>query len=179
MEPAIKETLEQVSDATLEQPVTITVDVIPQYWLEQKLQQWGLLPKKRVFTLRPIYLGTLIKISKILLSLDLKLPETDAGNSGGKLLEANYQAIEKHGESLAIIVAYAIRNTNRRVDRRLVRFILQNFTSKELMGVLSLVLKQMNLTSFMTSIISVRGLNVLESPKAAPVPNANGNEVSL
>lgn len=173
-----KETLQQVSDVTLEQAVTITVDIHPQYKVTALLQRWGILPAKRVFTLKPIYLGTLIRISKLLLSVELKLPEKKQ-SSGPGLLEANYNAICEHGYSLAEIVALALQNNRHGANPKLIAFIMDNFTSNEIMGVLTIVLKQMDLTSFMTSIISVRGLNVLDNQKAAPATLANGEEVSL
>lgn len=178
MENNEKRTLENVSDTTLEAPQVITVDVNPVNKLHAYLQKWGIAKKKRAFTLKPIYLGTLVKISKILLSIDIKLPGDQENNKAGKLLDANYHAITEHSESMATIIALAIQNDKRPVSKRLVQFILNNFSSKEVLAVLSLVLHQMDLTSFMSSIISVRGLNVLESQIAAPVIAASSEEVS-
>lgn len=175
----ITTTLEQVSDATLAQPITITVDVFPQTKVQRLLQHWGIAPKKKGFVLHPICLGSLIKISKIILGIELKLPDSKGEYTNGNLLNANYEAIEKHGGSLAQIIAVAIQNNKHPVNEKMVRFILQNFTTKEMMGVLSLVLKQMDLTNFMSSIILVRGLNVLDSQTIAPVSLAKENEMSL
>jgi len=80
---------------------------------------------------------------------------------------------------MASVVALAIRNCDTPADTRLVNFILRNFTTKELMGVLAIVVKQMDLTSFMSSIISVKGLNVLANQDHAPVTSVNGTGVSL
>lgn len=168
----MKETLEKVSDAILEQPMTITVDVIPQNWYQTKLQQWGITAKQRVYQLRPLTLGTLIRISRILLGINMALPDRD------RILEVNYETIDKHGEKLAKIIALAIRNNRQEADKGLIRFILQNFSSKEMFGVLGLVVQQMDLTSFMSSIISIKGMNVL-AEKSAGATSANGKEVSL
>ena len=109
----------------------------------------------------------------------MKLPDSKGEYTNGNLLNANYEAIEKHGGSLAQIIAVARQNNKYPVNEKRVRFILQNFTTKEMMGVLSLVLKQMDLTNFMSSIILVRGLNVLDSQTIAPVSLAKENEMSL
>lgn len=172
-------TLAAVSDATTDSTINIVVDINPQNNIEKWLQHWGILPCKKGFEIKPICLGTLFKISKILLSIELKMPDLKGENANGNLLDANYQAIVKHSGSMAEIVALAIQNDKHRVSKKLVTFILNNFTAKEMLGVLSLVLKQMDLTSFMSSIISIRGLNVLESPTVASVITANENEMSL
>jgi hypothetical protein len=173
-----QETLEQVSDVTLDKTLTITVDVQAQSWYRRLLQKWGILPKKRVFELKPAYLGTLVRISRILLSIDLKRFGAKEDQTS-HLLEMNYQAIVNHSGHLAEIVALAISNKDKEPPASLVSFIIRNFTTQEMLGVLGLVLKQMDLTSFMSSIISVRGLNVLERQPAAPATPVNGTEVSL
>lgn len=172
-----KETLQQVSDTTLEQPVTITVDVEPQGALHKILQKWGVLPKKRVFVIKPIYLGTLVRVSKLILSLGIKLP--DKNSDTASLMEANYQAIADHSYTMAEIVALAIQNNRQSPDPKLIAFVMNNFTAREMMTVLTVVLRQMDLKNFMSSIISVRGLNVLVSQTAAPVMPVSGTEVSL
>jgi hypothetical protein len=159
-----KETLSQVSDATAQEPITIDVDVKPVNKVHGKLQKWGILPKKRSFTLNPITMGSLVKISKLLLDIDMDVYKAD------RLLESNYEAISKHGETMAKIVAIAITNTKPGPSKRLVSFIVFNFTTKELLYVLSIVMKQMDLTSFMSSIISVKGMNILETKTASAVP---------
>lgn len=174
----MNDTLQQVADTALDQPLTITVDVAPQYWWQRWLQQWRIWPKKKQFQLRPLYLGTLLRISRILLAIQWKMPGKEEAHQPN-LLELNYEALQNHSGHLAQVVALAITNTDRAPSPALTRFILQNFTSKELMGVLALVLKQMDLSSFMISITSVKGLNVLEMPAPASAIGASGEEVSL
>ena len=175
-----QETLARVSETTLQEPVSLSVDIFPGSAWQRKLQQWGWIPKQRVFTIRPIYLGTLVRISKLLLSIEFNLPDGSKDPlKAGQLLDTNYQAILQHSHTLASIVALAIQNNDKEPDRQLVAFVLRYFTTQEMMGVLGLVLKQMDLSSFMSSIISVRGLNVLENQTVAPAISANGQEVSL
>jgi hypothetical protein len=173
-----KETLLQVSETTLDKPDTIEVDVNPVSRFHALMQRWGIAKKKRVFVLKPIYLGTLIRISKLILSVDLHIPHNGEGQTTREMLEANYHSIIKHGETLAEIVALAIQNSKEEAKPELVQFILHNFTSSELVNVLILVLKRMNLSNFMTSIISVRGMNVLGSQTVVPAIAVNGAEVS-
>lgn len=168
----MEETLKAVADTTLETPDVIEVDIQPQSRIETILQKWGVLPKKRVFELKPVYYGTLIRISKLLLSLKFD-------TSGDKsMLESNYQAIIDNGEALAEIIALAIQNDEHKVKPGLKKLVLNNFTAAEMGKVLPLVVKRMDLTNFMLTIISAKGLNVLAMNKPVIVENAETSEVS-
>jgi len=163
--------LSKVADATLQQPVLIEVDIIPINIVHRYLQRWKLLPCKRRFTIRPICFGSLIRISRLILSIDVSV--FDLKN----LLDSNYKAIEQHAGTMAEVVAVAIQNDRHEPSRHLVNFILRNFTAQEMQKVMAIVLQQMNVTSFMTSIISMRGMNVLDVP-AASASNVSASEVS-
>jgi hypothetical protein len=165
------ETLSKAADATVQEPVVIEVDINPQGFLHRLLQKWKWLPRKRKFVIEPIKMGSLIRISKLMLSIDMSV--FDMRN----LLESNYKAIDKHASTMARIVAVAIQNNKHQPSEKLVEFVLNNFTSHELRMVASMVLKQMDVTSFMSSIISIKGTNVLEM-QAATAPGAKENEVS-
>lgn len=150
------ETLQKVGEAILQEPIRFEIDVIPQNFIERKLQDWGIRPRTKVYSIRPIVLGNLIRISKIISKIDVSALKE------GNLLEGNYKIMEKDGEGLARIVAIAISNTKAGPPERLVKFLLWNFTSAELAGIVLLVLRQMGLQNFMNTIISIRGLNVLD-----------------
>ncbi len=175
-----KEILEQVSDIAAGTEVIITVDIRPVNTIHRIAQSIRLAPKKRVFIIGHLVLGTLIRVSKLLLSLDVKTGLLDKDKIlGSKMLDASYNAIASHGETLAKIVALSIHNNSKPVSKDMVKFIERNFTSSEMLGVLKLVLRQMDLSNFLSSIISVRGLNVLEIPEPVIATNASEAEVSL
>lgn len=163
--------LKSVSDVATQKPVELEVDILPENIIHEYLQKWKLLPRKRQFTIQPITYGNLIRISKLLLGIDMKV--FDMKNP----LESNYLAISQYAETIATVVATAIHNRKCEPPPSLTTFILFNFTSEEMLHTLGIVLKQMNVSGFMTSIISVRGLNVLESA-VANATSANKNEVS-
>jgi hypothetical protein len=154
------EVLKQVSDVATQKPIEMDVDIQPVNIVHRYLQRWKVMPTKRTFTIRPITYGNLIRISNLLLSIDMKV--FDMKN----LLDSNYNAITKHAESVAKVVAIAIHNNRDEPPASVTRFVLFNFTSQEMMSTLNIVLQQMNVTGFMYSIISIRGLNVLESGTA-------------
>lgn len=162
--------LQQVSDATLQSPVTITVDIHPANRLHAFMQKRGMLPKTKAFEIKPAFLGTLIRISAILVSIEFVVPKGE--NEHSNLLKANYDTILNHGKAMAEVIALAIRNCDKEPDKLLVKFILRNFNTQEMFTVLSLVVNKMDLKNFMTSIISIKGLNVLETKKNANVSDA-------
>lgn len=157
--------LKNVADASTDKPVIITVDIFPQNRLHRFLLENKLIKNKRTFELRCVKMGTLIKISRLLLTIDITFFNKE------KLLESNFIAADKYAETLAECVALAIHNRKSEVPRSLVSFILTNFSTAELCHVLMLVIKQMDVSNFMTSIISIRGVNILANPTAS-VPNA-------
>jgi hypothetical protein len=157
-----KETLQAVASATIQEPVVMDVDIKPQSRFFALLQHWGIRPKKRTLIIEPIVLGNLIRISKLLIEVDMNVFDLK------DLLESNYQAISKYGDIISRIVAIAIHNKKDAPPKSLEAFISYNFTPQELLSVLGIVVQQMNVTGFMSSIISIKGFSVLESREMSP-----------
>jgi hypothetical protein len=149
-----------VADTATDRPIEINVEILPANRVYAFLQAKGLYPKVKKFIIRPITLGNLIRISKLLLGIDMTIFDRSA------ILESNYLLIERHTRQLAQIVAIAIHNSRQEPPESLVNLVVDNFSSKELLGTIHIVLKQMDISNFMSSIISVRGLNVLDRTKA-------------
>ncbi len=164
-----KEILSQVSEKVLQESVTITVDIRPSNWFESIMQRMGLMKSKRVFTVHPITMGTLLRISKYLLSIKVDMSVKD--------LRRSYMVISEHAETMATIIAIAIQNSKRGPDKKLINLIMDNFKSKELLGVCAVILYQMDPLNFLNTITSMTGLNILES-RDADVQTAKKNGVS-
>lgn len=165
----MEEVLKKVSDTVVQQPVQLEVDIRPAGRAHAWLQRIGLMPRKRTLTISPITFGNLIRASDLILGIDPKRFNMD------NLLQSNYEAIRDHGQAIARIVAIAIHNGRKEPPAGLIRFILDHFTSHELMTVMSVVLRQMNISDFMTTIISVRGLNVLQTEMS---PADQGSQIA-
>lgn len=160
--------LQQTADAILQTGVTITVDVQARTWYERLLQKWKLQKSKRVFVVKPLVLGSLVRISKLLLSIDNSLLTKELLDEKQKfqLLNVNYDLMQKHSEAMARIMAIAVTNSKAEPSEQLVNFFLYNLTPAELRKVFGVVVMQLDVVGFTSSIISVRGLNVLEvNPK--------------
>lgn len=152
----MKDILQKTTDTLLDRAVTFTVSVEPKNKLHRLLQHWKIKPKVRTFMIQPLNFGTMIKISRVLLDIDVSVfRQTNA-------LDAVYKVLDTNGDKIASIVAMAFVNRKRDPDASLIEFIKDNFTSKELLQALMIVLNQMDVTSFMSSIVSMRGLNLLQ-----------------
>jgi hypothetical protein len=165
--------LSEVADTVLDEPVVLTVDVRPQSRLHALLMKWKLLPEKKVFQVRPICMGSLIRISRLILSID-------AGKVDFKnMLESNYRFVDQYAETAAQVIAIAITNSKQKPSGRLVKFILHNFSSSELLSTILIVVRQMGVQNFMSSIISLRGLSVLEDAVSPEVsPTGQGSQIA-
>jgi hypothetical protein len=163
MEEKVKDILGQVADTTLSKAVELSVDIRPRNKIHRWLQTKKWRPAKRMLYIHPAFLGTLIRISKLLLSIDLAVLTKD------NLLDGNYKLAREHGHKMAMIIAAAVHNRESEPPDKLVEFITWNFSTVELMNVVAIVTRQLGVTSFMSSIISMKGLNVLDSE-----PRKNG-----
>ncbi|MGN6352817.1 MAG: hypothetical protein ACTHLB_05475 [Parafilimonas sp.] len=113
---------------------------------------------KKLYHIPQLNLFTMIRISKEVVQMD-----TDILNKG--IIDAGMKALDKSGESLIRIIAYAVLNGDAEPSKELLKG-LSNMTADDLLQIIGVVLKQMNLKSFMTSIISITGVNVIEmNPK--------------
>jgi hypothetical protein len=144
--------LSATADTILDKAVRIDVDVLYPRWWERLFMNLRLLPAKRSFDIRPATLGTMIRISQVLLDIDVTGYKTLSS-----ALEANYHVYQAHGVKLAQIIAIAITNKEQEPTSKLVRFITENVTARELMAVTSVVFKQLDTVNFMSTIISIKG----------------------
>lgn len=156
MEQNTTETLSKVSTTLTQAPVKIEIDIPAKNWLHQLLQRHRILPAKRTFYIKPVTLGNLSRISKLLLEINVE------GFDPGKFLESNYELLDKHGKAIAEVVAIAITNTKAYPSKELIDFIRFNLNAKDLLKVLGIVLKALDVSSFTLSITLIKGLNVLE-----------------
>ena len=156
------ETLYRVADATTEKPIFLDVEITPKNRLHAWLMARGYRPKTRRLVLHDLKLGTLIRLSGLLTGIDVE------GMDRTNLFRGNLLLAKTDGRTLARCVALALHNQKSEPPESLVDFILYHFTAPELQNTVELVIKKMNVASFMTTIILVHGMNILEKPKMSP-----------
>ena len=145
--------LQQSADAILEKPVIISVDDPATTWPEKLLVKLRLRKEKRVFHVKPLVLGSLVRISKILLSIDKSKLTKEALENKQELFNINFELMQRHSLQMAEVVAIAVTNEKKEPSKDLVNFFLYKLTAKELMAVFTVIMQQMNVQDFISSII--------------------------
>lgn len=160
-----KETLQAASDTLTEAPVTLDITIASRGRMHAWLQKIKLMPRKRSFLVRPATLGTLARISKLLLSIEVD------DLSQEQFLNSSYLLASAHHRTIAEVLAVAVTNTREYPGEKLIDFLLHHLTARELLFCTSLLLKQMDLSNFIYSIISIKGLSVLQGAGKKNVKN--------
>lgn len=161
--------LQSVSDAITEESFSFDITLSPENELDRRLQRWKLRPEKRSFQISPLKIGSAMRISKLMLDVEFK---------GAIDISSMTETIYGSGEKMAEVIAIAITNRKGRPSRSLVNLLKWNLTSSELKTLTSAVVKSINIESFLTTIILMKGVNVLELGETKPKemsPSVPGN----
>jgi len=108
------------------------------------------------FVIYPIKLGTLMKIARLLTGIRM-----DENNKN--FLEAGIKAIAEHKDKMVAIIGLAIENRNREPSRKLIKFLNDNLDASEALKLLTVVIKQMDIQDFLAFMVSIQGMNLLET----------------
>ena len=141
-------TQQNAFDAILEKGVDFEVVVAH----PNLLHRLGILPKVRKFIIEPLYLGSLLKITKLILDIDTDVLKDAEGNLHGIGIES----IVRHKDAMVKVVAYAIENRDGEPPGRLIRFLDRNLTPRELLRLLMLVVQQMEVRDFLACMVSIK-----------------------
>ena len=114
--------------------------------------------EKKDFTIPALCLHSMVKISREVLNIN---PDHIKGN----MVNSTYEILNSNGPALIKIVAYAILNNDQLPDEELLR-IIGFMTSNDLVEAYNAIVKQLNVTGFISSIILIRNMNLMEmNPK--------------
>jgi hypothetical protein len=162
------EVLKKVADAVTQKAITFDLDVTAHTWWQRLLQRLRLMPKKRSFSINPLTLNQLQKISKLLLPIALN----DFTPDGILKLMIN------HGRDCAEIVAIAVTESRQDPSKKLIDTFFFNLAKDDMTTALKIVLHQMSVLNFITTIASIRSLNTLETKSHASAKSVEGSEVN-
>lgn len=156
-----KEIQDRAVSAIIEEgvPFTVTVDK-PTF-----LHRLRILPSKRTFTIYPLKLGTVLKISSVILSMDDMDVELNKAESS--LFDVLVNSVSRNAEKMVSILTIAVQNNEKPPATRTKRFFMENLTPVEMLKIINLVIRQMDLTDFFRSIASMRGANILMKARKA------------
>ena len=164
----IPEIQKQAIDVILERGVEFTVTVAH----PNILHRLGIIPTEKHFTIRPLYLGALLRISRLVLEIDANVLKT----AGGNLHDIGVESIAKYKDTMVRIAALAIMNSDREPGRRLLRYLDRNLNVRDLLRILNLVVRQMDVKDFLACMVSMRSLNLLETGKAIQDTTTSGGQ---
>jgi len=127
----------------------------------------NLIPSERKFIIYPIKMGTLLKISKILLDLntDELVGAMKKNDKEINFMDLGAKNIVENKDKLVKMIAYGIVNSEKEPSKRLIRFLNENLTTKEGLKLMTLVIQQMDVSPFLASLVSIRGMNLLQIKK--------------
>jgi hypothetical protein len=157
-----------IADAILQKPVKIEIT----YDNLDKWQKLRLKPRKRTFVLKPLHPCTVIKISplfNLLLGVNIgeKITIQEINSVGFGNMEETMPILVK-------IVGHALNNKKEDPPDELFDFINCNGGDK-IYEVLAHVYNKTNVLSFITTIISLRGMSLISGETIAPDKEAPGH----
>jgi hypothetical protein len=164
----MEEVLKRASDAVLQETVTFEIDLFPKNGWHAFLQKVGLAKKKKEFSIRPLTLAQLQRISKLLLPINLEDLTTTA----------IIKLMIEHSSTCAHIVAIAVTESRNNPSKALVELFFNNLSKDDIKTALSIVLGQMHVSDFMISIASIRSLSTMQQVKSASAKTAPRKEVN-
>lgn len=129
---------------------------------ENILHKIGLLRTKKIFKIYPICLASLLKISKLLNKIDFNNNPSDEQS----FIDYASQQIVANMNIMPDIIALAIlnkENYNKFYYKWLVKFLFNNLDASEMFQLFQLVLKQMGTNDFLASLVSIKGINLIET----------------
>jgi hypothetical protein len=152
-----KKVLKSVAGTVLEEGVDFFIDVNNQ----NILHRLRILPKAKHFTIKPLVLGTMIRVSEEIIDL---VTVSEADLKGRSYLDVGAEQIIANRDRMVNIIALAITNSESKPPKSLTAFLRKNLTANEMMEILKVVTRQLDVKSFLSSIMSVKGMSLL-NPK--------------
>jgi hypothetical protein len=150
-------------DSILEKGVDFTITTQN----KNMLNKLHLIPSERKFVIYPIKMGTLLKISEIL--LDLNTDELVGAMKNEvkeiNLLDLGAKNVIENKDKLIKMIAYGIVNREREPSKKLIKFLNENLTAKEGLKLMTVIVQQMDINPFLASLVSIKGMNLLQTRK--------------
>lgn len=155
-------------DSILEKGVDFTITVQN----KNILNKLNLTPSERKFVIYPIKMGTLLKISKILLDLDTDelVGAMKDEDKEINLFDLGVKNIVENKDKMIKMIAYGIVNSEKEPSKNLIKFLNENLTAKEGLKLMTVIVRQMDVNPFLASLVSIKGMNLLQTKKKEITP---------
>lgn len=136
-------------------PVQIEVTRENITWVTRLLIKYRILTEVKLFEIPACTLESSTSISKELLKIGSNVYIKN------NVLENLYKADIDCSPTLSKIIAIAITRKDN-PSKRLQKFLLKNLSRKDLISISEIVIKQMDLPSFIQALFNLKGINILE-----------------
>lgn len=148
-----KDEIIELYSATTEKPLELTVPRIPMNWKERVLLKLRLISSKRTILIHPITLGGRQRYSIYAEAIGIEDMDMEMNQV------TFHNKVAANMEPICMCIASAIHNKKSEPPRWLIETV-EAFTDEDLISVLSILRKHINLTSFIASIISITGMSL-------------------
>jgi len=125
------------------------------------LHKWGILPTEKPITIYPITLGTLVRISRLLLDMDPEaIKDLDSKENNINLMDVCIKTLAGNQETMVRIIAYGITNTEQEPSKGLLRYLRKNLIPAEMFEILKLIVQQMDIQAYLKSLVLTKGFSL-------------------
>lgn len=163
MSDQTNDVLKSISDTLTEEPVSIAMDILPRNrwhrWAQENKYLSRYFQKKKEYLIKPITYANLERISKLLVDVNIDL------DSNATVNEIALPILAQKGDLVPKIIAIAVTNGRSMPPKSLVQEIKYCLTAQESFMVVLIVLKQMDVRSFLNTIIYSKGMMQREREK--------------
>jgi hypothetical protein len=167
---------QEAASVAIDEGIDFTITVAHLTWFHRCMHRlfprWDVFALEREFNIKPAYTGTLLKVSKLLLGMDI--PD-DPNLKGAAFIEAMMRGVVENRDKMIRILALAIHNRESEPPESLLRFLGDNLTANELMTLVQAAVRQMDITRFFVSTALARNMGVIGPMKNhADTPATSG-----
>lgn len=165
--------IQTIADAVIEAPSEIKIILDhPSLW-DRILIKLGIKPKELIFTVKRPSLRMALKITSLSQEIqDLKVPDKDQKDWANEMRVANTMKLAE------IVATYIHGNAKEKTPQSLIDFVLDNVNDDDLVRINRIIDSQTNIIPFISSIASMRNLDVVTKSLEAS-PTDTGGTIAL
>lgn len=147
-------------DIAIDEPVKLTIDILPRTKIHELLMKHKIMPKQRIFWLKSASMGTLARIAKVASKI----------NEKGERDEYSFPHLAEYADYSCEILAIAIHNKQAPVPDSLIKFLKSNLLTTDIAQLASMVISTLYLEPFMNTILAFGRVNIIKTPQSERSP---------
>lgn len=140
---------------------TVRIPMPPETLWQRLKARLGKHPLERVYTVHPIKVGCMLRITEVILRLPKEAVQQTLAEGGQVFLNEYLPIFAAHIDDLVEVIALALTNRDEEPPEALHRAIRREFDNGLVLEVVQLVCRQLHMRDFLTSIVLAKGLSML------------------